>query len=657
MRLQSIELNNYRPYHGTSEELVFDSSEGSNIFIIQGRNGAGKTSLHEAISWCLYAPSMGGGRSHYKKINRTALDNGEEEMYVRLKFDHDGDFYNVVRKAEVINNGKAKTRLEILRNGEPVSGNEERRQNLLENILPMNVSEFLFFDGEEMEKLAKKMNGDEEEEEVKSQIELLIGLKAVQNAVTDFEYVKNKIDDEIDKERKKVDEKEEQTNELEDKKEEKEQLEEEVTELEEKISGLEDKKEGVEARLSKIESEELEELTRLETEIEKLEEDRIPELQGQYQDLIQYGHIFILYDSIEDAIEEFKIEKESIDAQLNELNISDAKKEMVQSSLVEMSCELCGQGIDSNAESTLSELQTRFEIDEQERSKLENKRVQLSERIEQMQDALRATDGDSPADVKQEIERLQDEITDKKEEYEELNNEVQSTHDDKSRLQGEKQKLESSIRNETSKLQKRKDRIDTLSGEINSLREEIDSISRNSVMEDLEKQTEAIQECIDDLDSLRDGLVKKKRDSILYRANTIFQDLTADDRGYKRFEFIDEDKYGFQIISDDETRPEMDDISQGEKQIVAFSFIMGLNQYADRNAPLVMDTPIARLDMEYRQNLAALLSDLDEQIILLVTDASLVGGFEEILKDDVVRKWEIDENTSERTSDFAEATL
>ncbi|MFB6225346.1 MAG: hypothetical protein ABEI13_02720, partial [Candidatus Paceibacteria bacterium] len=120
-------------------------------------------------------------------------------------------------------------------------------------------------------------------------------------------------------------------------------------------------------------------------------------------------------------------------------------------------------------------------------------------------------------------------------------------------------------------------------------------MSDSSMSSELAKQKNLIDKCIEDLNNIRDELAGRKRISILEEANNIFEILTSDNRGYDSFEFIDEDSYGFQIVNNDGSRPDMEYISKGEKQVVALSFIIGLNRFADRTAPIIMDTPVARL--------------------------------------------------------------
>lgn len=52
LRLKQIRLKNWKCYR---EQIIrFDLNTDKNIWIVFGNNGFGKTSLLEAILWCLY---------------------------------------------------------------------------------------------------------------------------------------------------------------------------------------------------------------------------------------------------------------------------------------------------------------------------------------------------------------------------------------------------------------------------------------------------------------------------------------------------------------------------------------------------------------------------------------------------------------------------
>ena len=53
MKISKIELDDFRQYYGRAE-LDFDTDSKKNISVIIGVNGAGKSNLYNAITWCLY---------------------------------------------------------------------------------------------------------------------------------------------------------------------------------------------------------------------------------------------------------------------------------------------------------------------------------------------------------------------------------------------------------------------------------------------------------------------------------------------------------------------------------------------------------------------------------------------------------------------------
>lgn len=57
MRIRSITLTNYRLYNGVNS-VVFNETDGRNIYLISGENGFGKTTFLHSLLWCLYGRLM-----------------------------------------------------------------------------------------------------------------------------------------------------------------------------------------------------------------------------------------------------------------------------------------------------------------------------------------------------------------------------------------------------------------------------------------------------------------------------------------------------------------------------------------------------------------------------------------------------------------------
>lgn len=78
------------------------------------------------------------------------------------------------------------------------------------------------------------------------------------------------------------------------------------------------------------------------------------------------------------------------------------------------------------------------------------------------------------------------------------------------------------------------------------------------------------------------------------------------------------------------------DRSAGENQIFATALIAGLAEVSGVNSPMVVDTPLGRLDSVHRQNIFQFwISDSKRQVILLSQDEEIDSQFYERIKDNV----------------------
>jgi len=112
VRLERLELRNFRCYESATVE--FD--EG--VTVVQGGNGAGKTSLLKACFVALYGSDALDKNENLADV----VTNGKDETSVTLGFAHAGDSYTVEQEIAVSADGeKASTRSSVLaRNGEQV---------------------------------------------------------------------------------------------------------------------------------------------------------------------------------------------------------------------------------------------------------------------------------------------------------------------------------------------------------------------------------------------------------------------------------------------------------------------------------------------------------------------------------------------------------
>lgn len=198
MRLQSIELTNFRQFK--DEKIQFAIDKNQNVTLIMGDNGSGKTSLAQAFFWCFY-----GTNSFQDKIllNRLVANNmilNQKEMVcVRVYLEHKQEEYCVVRQQEYTKqyNDSLKPQNSILaiskkdKNGNRMwlgTGKTESLKNIeltntINDIMPQDLSKYFFFDGEKIETLSKEISSGRKSNNFVEAVNSLTGLKATRNAL------------------------------------------------------------------------------------------------------------------------------------------------------------------------------------------------------------------------------------------------------------------------------------------------------------------------------------------------------------------------------------------------------------------------------------------------------------------------------------------
>lgn len=94
--------------------------------------------------------------------------------------------------------------------------------------------------------------------------------------------------------------------------------------------------------------------------------------------------------------------------------------------------------------------------------------------------------------------------------------------------------------------------------------------------------------------------------------------LTNKPEEYDRIE-IDE-QFNVSVMDKNNYVVHREDLSTGERLVVALSFILGLKQASEKIAPLVLDTFFAHLDEEHFGNIVKALPKFADQVILILTN-------------------------------------
>jgi len=103
------------------------------------------------------------------------------------------------------------------------------------------------------------------------------------------------------------------------------------------------------------------------------------------------------------------------------------------------------------------------------------------------------------------------------------------------------------------------------------------------------------------------------------------------------------DEHGDVKLLDSEGRDVRgNDLSAGEEQIFTQSLFSAVSAVSKPAFPMVVDTPLARLDQEHRTGVLKHLAQRGEQVILLSTDTEVVGQYLEAIRPNISVTYRVD---------------
>ena len=190
MLLTKIILDNIGVYKN-SNEFDLETTPQKPIILYGGVNGAGKTTLFESIPLCLYGQRYAENKitkkEYHKKIQRLFHRNAKtgtsaQDASITLEFQYaqNGKItqYQITRIWQN-NEGRIDEFLKMFtkpvnnKKYSPVNSEESQLQHMINQMMPKSVTDLFFFDGERIQNLAKSGN---ENVHIKSSFDDLLGL-------------------------------------------------------------------------------------------------------------------------------------------------------------------------------------------------------------------------------------------------------------------------------------------------------------------------------------------------------------------------------------------------------------------------------------------------------------------------------------------------
>lgn len=609
---RKIELKDWLVYGGTAI-LEFPSFEpGRNLAIVNGQNGFGKTSLLRALQFVFRG---GYGKDELKEVwNERARTSGEGSVSVGIEFTHSGRDYKIIRGADFRHWGEGTACIPWTKL--IVDGQEEQDQvdDKIEQILPGECLEFVFFDGAEISRYAVK----QQESGVKDAIEKVLGIPAVRNLREDLEKLVRELEDEQEQLLISVGNANELLSEIDD-------LKAQDASYRQRRQGLSDKRAALEQTIRQLDKEadgvKAIETIRLELQ-EKYKrradyEERRAELEEQIQDLVRQAPLRLLRKPLTAIVEELRSKDAPSERRERQqallLTLKDLREKEV--------C-LCNRELDDAALTCFNEEIDRLEALLKEAPAHSQEERDLLFDLTTILRTLDATPGNG--------EDLIDRKASNDNRLEELRTDIQRLEE---QLEGHEEVTIRELFEQLASAKKQRDELveqvhaidgnlAALATELQQKQRELDQLGvtdgRAREVTLLLEETRRLQKAVS---VLVNRLVKEKRTTIEESATEVFRSITNKPDEYDRIR-VNAD-YTLEIVRQDSTVVEHTKLSAGEKEVLAYSFITALNLSSVDPAPFVMDTPFGHLDSGHRKGLLNSLPKLEVQAILLATDRDL----------------------------------
>ena len=191
MFFTKVELHNFGIYKGTHEMTLTDKIGDRNITLIGGMNGRGKTTFHDAVLLALYGKQalkyIQEKEKSYEKllldhINKHATD---DETYVAVTLVLEDETEIRIKRMWKARGKKIDQQTIVEKNGIADKYLGDNWSYYIEEILPFGIARFFFFNNEKITQLAD----DSSFEQIKSSIKSAIGVSTIEKTIEHIDEV------------------------------------------------------------------------------------------------------------------------------------------------------------------------------------------------------------------------------------------------------------------------------------------------------------------------------------------------------------------------------------------------------------------------------------------------------------------------------------
>ncbi|OUE40774.1 DNA sulfur modification protein DndD [Billgrantia desiderata SP1] len=624
MILNTLKMGNFRVYRGDHEiDLMPDSSSRNKpIILFGGLNGAGKTSILTAVRLALYGRRILGTKVSLEEYHQYLADcihkpsraeRPPNSAYVRLRFNdsrggqqHD---YDVVRSWFRDTSGAISENLQITRDGEVLSNlSHEQSQSFLNDLIPLGIADLFFFDGEKIAELAESKGNAA----LADAIQRLLGLDLVNKLRADLGvYIRNhskgRLPEDIRKEAESLEAEYEcyytsYQYELEDK----EKLEDQLHNLRAEIFHLEQK---IEARGGAWYENQAAEKERLDLLLAEQEG-----IRGQIR-------------SLKGSLYPLALAPTALEALLAQL---DAERDYRKQQVTHQASKRQAKALRKELESALQGKEALLDGAIEKAFGKSLKPPKMVEIIHDLSDSeierLRHQITVEAPKQKHEVDELEKRLEGLRHEISECATNLERTPDEERIKPLYEQLHEAQIKQGrlNSRIEEKRENAKR------KLRGAMDCIRKLRRLEAEHQHQSDNVHAIDMAKSVRDMLPTYSNLAKTNKAHELEIHFNASFKRLSRKEHkdltpkIDPNTFEIELAYPNGEKLDREQLSAGEKQIYATAMLEALGKTSGRRLPVIVDTPLGRLDSKHRSNiLNSYFPNASHQVILLSTDTEI----------------------------------
>ncbi|MBY5980540.1 DNA sulfur modification protein DndD [Ferrimonas balearica] len=649
MIIKSLVLNNFRVFRGVHEidleprKANSFQTKAAPIVLFGGLNGAGKTSILTAVRVALYGrTAFGRGLSsadyqgQLDALIHKGVDLSEGKTSIELLFTHSQN--GMENEYRVIRSWKRghKDKLLLVQDGKELSNmSHDQCQSFLNELVPTGISELFFFDGEKIAELAE----DESGEVLQTAVRRLLGIDVVERLRNDLAiYLKrhdvSAMPDSIKSQVEKLEKEHQEAAQKADLATSK------VTRSREKVDRIDAEIHKVEQELSarggawaKSREQEQQRQMELEGERKELEKALRSEMDGSLPLALAPKAMAKLLEQLETekALKQKLTFQKELDSFLTQL-----KAKTVDSTIVNAARALAAEQAEE-----LDTSKIQLDLSDREYNQLQAQVTAIAKGSFERFDAARKR----LVEVGEQIAELSINISRAPEEEQ-----IQGQLAQLKELNAKRAKvlLEHQAQTEAAKKQYRV-AID-LARKVQRLHEKhkVASNAESSVVN--ARKTQAMLSQF--TESLTEIRVKQLELAFIksYQKLARKEDLQLSAR-------INTDTFDVELIDEHKRVINRKALSAGEKQIYAISILEALAKTSGKNLPIIIDTPLGRLDSKHRDKLIEhYFPEASHQVIILSTDTEIDETYfgDGYLKDDISHAFEIQFDAATKSSKLRE---